>query len=136
MRIMPVDFSIKILLVDDMPAMRSILRGMLEELGFRNVTEAEDGDLAWRLLQNTMGREKKEFGLVIADWQMPGMSGVDLLRAVRFSPHSRELPFFMVTSRGDEAHVREARQAGVTDYLVKPFTSEHLAEKIRPLFTV
>ncbi len=132
---MPLDYSLRILLADDMPAVRSILRNMLEEQGFKWIMDAEDGELAWRVIQQAAATEQGGFGLVIADWQMPGMSGVDLLRAVRSAPQTRELPFFIVTAKGDEAHIREAQQAGVTDYLVKPFTGDQLAEKIGHLFS-
>jgi two-component system, chemotaxis family, chemotaxis protein CheY len=126
--------ALRILLIDDMPAMRSVVRSMLVEQGFANITETEDGELAWRLIQDAAMSESA-FGLIISDWQMPGMTGVDLLRAVRSSSFARELPFFLITAKGDEPHVREALQAGVTDYIVKPFTGEQLAEKVRGLFT-
>jgi two-component system chemotaxis response regulator CheY len=131
---MKFDASFRVLLVDDMPAMRSILRGMLEEVGISQVIEVEDGDLAWETLQATASGRAQPFSMIIADWNMPGMSGVDLLRAVRNQPTLRGLPFFMVTARGDGDHVEEASRAGVTDYLVKPFTGPELAQKISSAF--
>ncbi len=125
--------SLKVLVVDDMPAMRSILRNMLEEIGFGRVVEAEDGEHAWFLIRQAAG-EEGEIGLVIADWNMPGMSGVDLLRAVRSFQQTRDLPFFMVTGEGDRGHVSEAIRAGATDYVVKPFSAHQLGEKISIAF--
>ena len=129
------DLSLRILVVDDMPAMRSIVRNMLEELGFKRVAEAEDGEMAWQLIQQAAISPQKAFGMVISDWNMPGLSGVELLRAIRSSSHSREMPFFMVTAEGDRDHLAEAASAGVTDYVVKPFNAAQLAEKIGAAFT-
>ncbi len=127
------DYSIRVLIVDDMPAMRSILRGMVEEMGFSRIDEAEDGETAWQLM-NSVSREEA-FGLIVADWNMPGMSGVDLLRAVRMAPDTCHVPFIMVTSKGDRADIGEAARAGVTEYVVKPFNGAQLAEKIRSVFS-
>ena len=125
--------SIKVLVVDDMPAMRSILRGMLEEIGFSQITEAEDGETAWQLIRDAASAARSPadaFGLVIADWNMPKMSGVDLLRAIRALSFTRDLPFFMVTAEGDQSHLSGAVRAGVTDYVVKPFNARDLGQKI------
>ena len=122
----------KILVVDDMPAMRSIVSGMLDELGFTNVLQAEDAEIAWRLIQSS--GEKDPFKLVIADWNMPGMSGVDLLRSVRSSPQFRTLPFLMVTAKNQQANIAEAQRAGVSAYMVKPFSSIELQERISDIF--
>ena len=121
----------KILVVDDMPAMRSIVSGMLDELGFTNVSQAEDAEIAWSLIQ-AAGPEP--FELVIADWNMPGMSGVDLLRSVRSAPGSRLLPFLMVTAKNQQANIAEAQRAGVSGYMVKPFSSIELQERISEIF--
>lgn len=125
---------IKILIVDDMPAMRSIVRNMLEELGYRNVAEAEDGELAWEMLRDAAGEAGQGFDLVISDWQMPRMSGVDLLRTLRSFAPTRTLPFLMVTAKGDQVNVSEAARAGVTEYVVKPFNAAQLGEKISQVF--
>ncbi|MBY0470023.1 response regulator [bacterium] len=132
---MGLDLTLKILVVDDMPAMRSILRGMLEELGFKEIHEAEDGDLAWEMLQAAATEPSGGFALVISDWNMPGMTGVDLLRALRSAKETRDIPFLMVTARGDQGHIAEATQAGVTDYVVKPFNAAQLGEKISAVLT-
>jgi two-component system chemotaxis response regulator CheY len=126
--------EIKILLADDLPAMRAIVRGMLEDAGFTRITEAEDGELAWQLLQDANASDHGEFHLVIADWQMPRTSGAALLRSLRSSPGTREIPFLMITAKSDDASIREALRAGVTDYLVKPFQAEQLIGKITALF--
>jgi two-component system chemotaxis response regulator CheY len=128
------DASTRILVVDDMPAVRLILRNMLEEAGFTHVVEAEDGDVAWQAIRaSIVGGPADRIGLVICDWNMPAMTGVELLRAVRANVHTRELPFLMVTAEGDRAHFEEAGAAGVTDYIVKPFDAAELARRIRTL---
>ena len=128
------DQALRILIVDDMPAMRVILKDMLQQLGFKRIAEAEDGELAWQLIQQAASHPQKAFGLVISDWNMPGLSGVELLRSVRSTTATRELPFFMVTGVGDQTHLAEAVNAGVTDYVVKPFNLQQLGEKIGNLF--
>ena len=128
------DRSLRIIVVDDMPAMRSIVRNMLEDMGFTRIVEAEDGELAWHLIRNAAATPAEAIGLVIADWNMPGMSGVDLLRAVRSSAATRAVPFLMVTAKGDNAHIAEAVRAGVTDYVVKPFSGAQLGDKLSQLF--
>jgi two-component system chemotaxis response regulator CheY len=123
--------SLRILIVDDMPAMRSILRNMLEELGYMHVTEAEDGQEAWDLVREAAraGRETA-YHIVISDWNMPGLSGVELLRSIRSTTECGKVAFFMVTAVGDRAHIAEARNAGATDYVVKPFEPGDLAGKL------
>jgi two-component system chemotaxis response regulator CheY len=129
------DASLRILVVDDMPAMRRILKAMLEGIGFRQIIEAEDGEAAWQLIHDAATHGTEPFSLVVADWNMPGMSGVDLLRSIRsFSP-TRELPFFMVTAEGDQIHIADAVRAGATDYIVKPFNAADLGAKISSLFS-
>ena len=123
--------ALRILIVDDMPAVRLILRNMLENAGYRDVTEAEDGDFAWELIRATVEGDGSPFDLVISDWTMPRMTGVDLLRAMRGSAHTRDIPVLIVTAQGDQAHVSEAMDAGATDYVVKPFSAQSLADKIR-----
>ena len=126
---------LKILLVDDMPAMRMILKNMLEELGIKTVTEAEDGEMAWQLIRQSVTEEGLEpFDLVIADWNMPGLSGVELLRAVRNLGQTRELPFFIMTAQAETRLIAEALHAGASDYVVKPFNREQLGEKIHAVF--
>lgn len=128
--------SLKILVVDDIPAMRKIYCGMLEEAGFQRIEEAEDADSAWQMIQNATSQPREAFELIIADWNMPGASGVELLRAIRSAPMTHHLPFLIVTARGSQSHILEAMQAGANGYIVKPFSSDDLFEKISALFAI
>ncbi len=122
------DLNMKVLVVDDFATMRRIVKGVLKELGFKNVIEAENGKAALSELK------KEEIGLVISDWNMPEMTGIDLLKAVRANDQYKELPFIMVTAEGQKNNVIEAVKAGVTNYIVKPFTPETLRQKLEAVF--
>jgi two-component system chemotaxis response regulator CheY len=122
------DRNMKILTVDDFSTMRRIIRNMLRQLGYTNVVEAEDGVEALSLLQ----REKVDF--VISDWNMPHMSGLDLLKAIRADENLRLIPVLLVTAEALKEYVVEAVKAGVNSYVVKPFTAETLKEKIDTIF--
>ena len=122
------DQNMKILTVDDFSTMRRIIRNMLRQLGFTNILEAEDGAEALSLLQ----REKVDF--VISDWNMPNMSGLDLLKAIRADENLKPLPVLLVTAEALKENVLEAVKAGVNNYVVKPFTAETLKEKIDAIF--
>ncbi len=122
------DQNMKILTVDDFSTMRRIIRNMLRQLGYTNIVEAEDGAEALSLLQ----REKVDF--VISDWNMPNMSGLDLLKAIRADEHLKPLPVLLVTAEALKENVVEALKAGVNNYVVKPFTAEMLKEKIDAIF--
>lgn len=128
--------NVRILIVDDMPAVRGILRNMLEELGLTQVCEAEGGEDAWDMIRSRLASADERIGLVIADWNMPGMSGVELLRTIRSHAPTRVLPFIMITSQGDTDHLSEAQRAGVTDYIVKPFNGPQLGEKLVKLISL
>lgn len=125
---MPVDFSIRVLVVDDTPTMRSIVKGMLRELGFRHIEEAEHGQEALEKLRVAT------YGLVVADWNMPVMSGIELLRAIRADETLKTIPVLLVTAEAKKENLMEAVQAGVNNYIVKPFTAETLREKINKMF--
>jgi two-component system, chemotaxis family, chemotaxis protein CheY len=114
------DQNMKILTVDDFSTMRRIIRNMLRQLGYNNIVEAEDGAEALSLLQ----REKVDF--VISDWNMPNMSGLDLLKAIRADDNLKPLPVLLVTAEALKENVVEALKAGVNNYVVKPFTAETL----------
>ena len=116
--------DMKILVVDDFPTMRRIIRNLLKELGYLNVEEAEDGSKALVRLKD------ERFDFIISDWNMPNMTGIDLLRAVRADPDLRGTPFLMVTAEAEKGNVIEAIKAGVDNYIVKPFTAATLKEKI------
>lgn len=120
--------DMKILVVDDFSTMRRIIRNLLRDLGFTNVSEADDGSTALPMLQN--GR----FDLLITDWNMPGMQGLDLLKAVRADERMRELPVLMVTAESKRDQIVAAAQAGINGYIVKPFTAQTLKEKLEKIF--
>ena len=122
------DQNMKILTVDDFSTMRRIIRNMLRQLGYSNVVEAEDGAEALSLLQ----REKVDF--VISDWNMPNMSGLDLIKAIRADEYLKPLPVLLVTAEALKENVVEALKAGVNNYVIKPFTAETLKEKIDAIF--
>jgi two-component system, chemotaxis family, chemotaxis protein CheY len=118
----------KILIVDDFSTMRRIIKNLLRDLGFTNTDEADDGTTALPMLQTG----KYEF--LVTDWNMPGMTGIDLLRAVRNDPKLVSLPVLMVTAESKREQIIEAAQAGVNGYVVKPFTAATLQEKIDKIF--
>lgn len=118
------DLSIKILIVDDFATMRRILKNILKQLGFTNVTEADDGTTALDLLKSN------SFDLIISDWNMPKMTGLDLLKTVRATPEYKDIPFLMVTAEAQKQNVIDAVQAGVSNYVVKPFTADQISEKL------
>ena len=125
---MPADPNMKILVVDDMVTMRRIVKNILKQLGFANVEEAENGQEALQKLQTD------RYGFVVSDWNMPVMTGIDMLRAIRADEKLRTTPVLMVTAEAQQSNLVEAVQAGVSNYIVKPFTAEILQEKITKIF--
>ncbi|MBF0225315.1 MAG: chemotaxis response regulator CheY [Desulfobacterales bacterium] len=122
------DTSMKILCVDDFATMRRILKNILKQLGFTNIVEADDGTSALEVLKT----DKIDF--IISDWNMPKMSGLDLLKAVRGNDAYKKIPFLMVTAEAQKQNVIDAVQAGVSNYVVKPFTAEIISEKLSKIF--
>lgn len=118
----------KILIVDDFSTMRRIIKNLLRDLGFTNTAEADDGTTALPMLQSG------NFDFLVTDWNMPGMNGIELLRAVRADERLRLLPVLMVTAEAKRDQIIEAAQAGVNGYVVKPFTAQALKEKIEKVF--
>ena len=118
------DKNIRILIVDDFSTMRRIVKNLLNDLGFFNTSEADDGNTALVELR------KGPFDLVITDWNMPGMPGIDLLKAVRADAQLSKIPVLMVTAEAKREQIIEAAQAGVNGYVIKPFTAVTLKEKI------
>ena len=116
--------SIKYLVVDDFSTMRRIVKNLLQELGYQNIQEADDGKTAWPMLQTG------SFDFVITDWIMPLMPGLDLLKAIRADEKLKGLPVLMVTAEAKREQIVEAVQAGVSGYVVKPFTAEILKQKL------
>jgi len=125
---MAYDTGMRVLVVDDFSTMRRIVKNILRQLGFTNVTEADDGTTAWDVLNS----EKIDF--IVSDWNMPEMTGIDLLRKVRASEEFADTPFLMVTAEAQQANIIEAVQAKVSNYIVKPFTAETLKQKIDKIF--
>jgi two-component system chemotaxis response regulator CheY len=121
------DKSIKVLVVDDFATMRRILKNILKQIGFKNLVEADDGTTAWDVL------EEQEIDLVLCDWNMPKMTGLELLKKVRASEKYAKIPFLMVTAEAQKQNVIEAVQAGVSNYVVKPFTAEAISEKLEKI---
>jgi two-component system chemotaxis response regulator CheY len=125
---MPADPNMKILVVDDMVTMRRIVKNILKQLGFANVDEAENGQEALQKLR------VDTYGFVVSDWNMPVMTGIDMLRAIRADEKLKPTPVLMVTAEAQQSNLIEAVQAGVSNYIVKPFTAETLQEKIAKIF--
>lgn len=125
---MAIDTNIKILIVDDQITMLRIIRSMLQQLGFNNVEQAFDGNAALEELG------KGGFGLIISDWNMEGMNGIDFLRAVRGHSTYKSIPFIMVTAENKKENIMEAVQAGVSNYIVKPFNTDTLKTKMEHVF--
>lgn len=124
-----VDKDMSVLVVDDFATMRKIVRGCLKQLGFENVVEATDGAMALEKLKTG------DFRLIVSDWNMPNMMGIDLLRAVRGDTKLKAIPFLMVTAEAQKENVIEAAKAGVSNYIVKPFTPDQLQAKLEAIFT-
>ncbi len=116
--------DMKFLVVDDFSTMRRIIKNLLNDLGYANVTEADDGQTALPMLQTGA------FDFLITDWNMPGMPGLDLLKAVRADPKLAKMPVLMLTAEAKREQIIEAAQAGVNGYVIKPFTAVTLKEKI------
>lgn len=122
----------KILIVDDMRTMRIVIKRTLNALGFSDLTEADDGETAWAAI--TVAQNQKQFQLIISDWTMARLSGLDLLKKVRATPALAKLPFMMITAESDAAQVKEALLAGVSNYVTKPFTQEIVKAKLEAIW--
>lgn len=122
------DKNMKVLVVDDFSTMRRIIKNLLRDLGFTNVSEADDGATALPMLQGG------DFEFVVTDWNMPGMQGIDLLRAIRADDKLKHIPVLMVTAEAKKEQIIAAAQAGVNGYIVKPFTAATLKEKLDKIF--
>jgi two-component system chemotaxis response regulator CheY len=120
--------NLKFLVVDDFATMRRIIRNLLKELGFSNVDEAEDGISALQKLR------AERYDFVVSDWNMPNMTGIDLLRNIRADEQLKSLPVLMVTAEAKKENIIAAAQAGASGYVVKPFTAATLDEKLKKVF--
>jgi len=122
------DKNIKVLVVDDFSTMRRIVKNLLRDLGFTNISEADDGSTALPMLQGG------DFEFVVTDWNMPGMQGIDLLKAIRADSSLSHIPVLMVTAEAKKEQIVMAAQAGVNGYIVKPFTAATLKTKLDKIF--
>ncbi len=120
------DLKTKVLVVDDMMTMRKLVVKACKEIGFTDIMEAADGAIAWTAINDPAN----SFGLVISDWNMPNTSGLDLLKRVRSDSRFGKMPFILVTAEAEQSQILEAAKAGVSQYVMKPFTMESLREKI------
>jgi len=125
---MPLPSDASILVVDDFATMRRIIKNILKQLGYTNVDEADDGVSALSRLKT--GR----FDFVVTDWNMPNMSGLDLIKAIRADANLKGIPILMVTAEARKENIIEAVKAGVNNYVVKPFTADVLKDKISKIF--
>ena len=125
---MAVNKSMPILIVDDYKTMLRIVRGLLNQLGFMNIDEATDGTMAWEMVK------AKPYGLIVSDWNMEPMSGFEFLKLVRMNEATKQLPFIMVTAESKTENIIAAKQAGVSNYIVKPFNAQTLKQKLEAVF--
>ena len=125
---MATDTNMKVLVVDDFATMRRIVKNILTQLGYKNIVEADDGTTALDVLK------QEKVGLIISDWNMPKMTGLDLLKEVRASADMADTPFIMVTAEAQQDNIILAVKAKVSQYIVKPFTADTLGEKIDKVF--
>ncbi|EQC43951.1 response regulator [Bacteriovorax sp. Seq25_V] len=125
--------NMKILVIDDMATMRKIIKNMLGQIGFTNITEADDGATALPMIEKaTEVGEPYEF--IVSDWNMPQLTGLDLLKKLRASEEYKKLPFLMITAEAEQGNVVIAVKAGVSNFIVKPFSAQVLKEKIDKIF--
>ncbi len=130
---MPFRPEMKTLVIDDMMTMRKIITKMLKSIGFTNVQEADDGATAWPMIE--AAKEAGEpFEFIVSDWNMPKMSGLDLLIKIRATEGIKDTPFLMVTAEAEQSNVVKVVQAGVSNFVVKPFKPDTLKEKIQKIF--
>lgn len=126
---MPPDLTMKVLIVDDFATMRRIVKNILTQLGYKNIIEADDGATAVEVLK------KEKVDMIISDWNMPKMTGLELLKHVRADADMANTPFIMVTAEAQQDNIILAVKAKVSQYIVKPFTAETLGEKINKVFS-
>ena len=122
------DLKMKILVVDDFATMRRIIKNVLKQIGFTNISEADNGNSALKALKS------EKFDLVMCDWNMPEMPGIELLNKIRTDDHLKNTPFVMVTAEAQKENILAAVKAGVNNYVVKPFTAETVEQKLKKVF--
>ena len=122
------DLNMKVLIVDDFATMRRIVRNVLKQIGFTTMVEADNGKAALKVLK------KDTIDLILCDWNMPEMPGIDLLKTLKSDDELKKIPFVMVTAEAQKDNIIEAVKAGVTSYIVKPFNAETVSEKLNIIF--
>lgn len=122
------DLNMKVLIVDDFATMRRILKNILKQIGFTNISESDNGKSA------LMELKKKKYNLILCDWNMPEMSGLELLKKMKSDDGLKDTPFIMVTAEAQKDSIIEAVKSGVSSYIVKPFTAETIGEKLKKVF--
>lgn len=122
-------YETKIMIVDDFPTMRRVAKTLLRQIGYKNFVEAEDGAQAYEKIKT-----EKDVGLIVSDMDMPNMSGIEFLQAIRKDPQFKAIPFLMVISETDKEKIVQAAKSGVSGVIVKPFTGQALQEKLSKLF--
>lgn len=122
------DLGMKVLVVDDFATMRRIVKNVLKQIGFTNISEADDGKTALKALKG------EKFDLILCDWNMPEMSGLEVLKQMKSDDALKDIPFVMVTAEAQKDNIIEAVKAGVNSYIVKPFTAETIGEKLKKMF--
>jgi two-component system chemotaxis response regulator CheY len=123
------DLKMKILVVDDFATMRRIIKNVLKQIGFTNISEADNGNSALKALKS------EKYDLVMCDWNMPEMPGIELLNKVRADDQLKNTPFVMVTAEAQKENILEAVKAGVSNYVVKPFTADTVEQKLKKVFS-
>ena len=122
------DLNMKVLVVDDFATMRRIVKNVLRQIGFTNISEADDGKTALKALKG------EKFDLILCGWNMPKISGLEVLKQMKSDDELKKIPFVMVTAEAQKDHIIEAVKEGVNSYIVKPFTAETIGEKLKKLF--
>lgn len=130
---MPFEPTMKTLVIDDMMTMRKIITKMLKSIGFTNIQEADDGATAWPMIE-AAAAAGQPYEFIVSDWNMPKMSGLDLLIKIRATEGIKDTPFLMVTAEAEQSNVVKVVQAGVSNFVVKPFKPATLKEKIQKIF--
>ncbi len=123
----------KVIVIDDMMTMRKIITKMLKNMGFSNIQEADDGATAWPMIEEAHA-SGEPFQFIVSDWNMPKMSGLDLLIKIRATEEMKATPFLMITAEAEQSNVVKVVQAGVSNFIVKPFKPDTLKEKIEKIF--
>lgn len=130
---MAIKADMKILVIDDMSTMRKIIKNMLKKIGFTNIEEADDGATAWPMIENAQNNGDP-YQFIVSDWNMPEMSGLELIKKIRSDERFKALPFLMITAEAEQGNVVIAVKAGVSNFIVKPFSEGVLKEKIHKIF--